>query len=217
MGKIDILTGGFPCQSFSVAGKQRGKADDRYLWPEMFRVIKAVRPRWVIGENVPGIIKLALDQVLADLEDEGYTCQTYCIPACGIDAPHKRERVWIVANAICGELRNQPGRSGGENRKDQAKPEHDGKAQPLADSESVRIQRLRPSGEQEPDSHGQTGLPLCKSETGEHAEWKAEPRICRVVDGLPNRVDRVKSLGNAIVPGIAQIIAEKICEKEGLI
>jgi DNA (cytosine-5)-methyltransferase 1 len=94
---IDLICGGFPCQPFSVAGKQRGKDDDRYLWPEMLRVISEVRPNWVIGENVPGIIKLALDNVLSDLEGIGYTCQPFTIPACAVNAPHKRDRVWIVA------------------------------------------------------------------------------------------------------------------------
>jgi DNA (cytosine-5)-methyltransferase 1 len=96
-GPVDLICGGFPCQPFSVAGKQRGKDDNRYLWPEMFRVIRTYRPTWVLGENVPGIVKMALDQVLADLEGEGYAVQAFLIPACGVDAPHRRERVWIVA------------------------------------------------------------------------------------------------------------------------
>ena len=96
---IDVICGGFPCQPFSVAGKQRSKDDDRYLWPEMLRVITEVRPRWVIGENVPGIIKLALDDVLSDLENIGYTCQPFTIPACAVNAPQKRDRAWIVGYA----------------------------------------------------------------------------------------------------------------------
>lgn len=98
-GTIDLICGGFPCQPFSVAGKQRGKEDDRYLWPEMLRVISEVRPTWIIGENVPGIIKLALDNVLSDLENLSYACQTFNIPACAVDAPHQRKRVWIVAHS----------------------------------------------------------------------------------------------------------------------
>ena len=97
---VDVISGGFPCQPFSVAGKHGGKEDDRYLWPEMLRVIRELRPTWVIGENVPGIVNMALDQVLSDLEDEGYSAQPFIIPACGVDAPHKRERVCIVAHAI---------------------------------------------------------------------------------------------------------------------
>jgi len=97
---VDIISGGFPCQPFSLTGKRKGKDDDRYLWPEMLRVIREIRPAWVLGENVPGIVNLALDTVLSDLEDEGYAAQAVIIPACGVDAPHKRERVCILAYAV---------------------------------------------------------------------------------------------------------------------
>lgn len=96
---VDIISGGFPCQPFSVAGKRRSEEDDRYLWTEMLRVIEELRPRWVLGENVPGIIGLALDTVLSDLETCGYTAQAFVVPACGVDAPHRRDRVAIVAYA----------------------------------------------------------------------------------------------------------------------
>jgi len=94
---VDIVCGGFPCQPFSIAGKRRGKADNRYLWPEMLRIIKELRPRWVIGENVTGIINMALDTVLSDLESEDYETATLIIPACAVGAPHRRDRIWIVA------------------------------------------------------------------------------------------------------------------------
>jgi DNA (cytosine-5)-methyltransferase 1 len=99
----DIITGGFPCQPFSVAGKQKGKDDNRYLWPQMFRVIKEVRPRWVVGENVPGIINMALDDVCSDLESEGYEVWPIVFPSHALGAWHKRDRLWIVANARCGD------------------------------------------------------------------------------------------------------------------
>lgn len=96
-GLIDILTGGFPCQGFSVAGKQRGKSDPRWLWPEMFRVIREIQPAWVIGENVPRIIKLALEDICVALESEGYEVQPFIIPSASIGAWDKRDRVWIIA------------------------------------------------------------------------------------------------------------------------
>lgn len=97
-GRVDLLTGGFPCQPFSVAGKQRAQNDDRHLWPEMFRIIKECRPCWVIGENVAGIVNLALEQVCADLESEGYEVWPIIVPACAVNAPHRRDRVWIIAH-----------------------------------------------------------------------------------------------------------------------
>jgi len=97
----DIITGGFPCQPFSVAGKQKGTSDDRHLWPEMFRIIKAFKPRFVIGENVPGIINIqdgvVFETVCTDLESEGYEVQTFNIPASAVGAPHQRKRIWIIA------------------------------------------------------------------------------------------------------------------------
>ena len=95
---VDVISGGFPCQPFSVAGKRRGTKDDRYLWPEMLRVISELRPAWVVGENVAGIVNMALDQALSDLESIGYTCQAFIIPACAVDAQHRRDRCAIIAN-----------------------------------------------------------------------------------------------------------------------
>lgn len=99
---IDILTGGFPCQPYSLAGKRKGKDDDRHLWPEMLRTIREVKPRWVVGENVRGLLNwnggLVFDEVCADLENLGYKVAAYLIPAASVNAPHKRERIWIVAN-----------------------------------------------------------------------------------------------------------------------
>lgn len=101
-GHIDVLTGGFPCQPFSLAGKRKGANDDRYLWPEMLRAIREIRPRWVVGENVLGIVNwsdgMVFEQVQADLEAAGYEVQPFLIPACAVDAPHRRDRVWFVAH-----------------------------------------------------------------------------------------------------------------------
>jgi DNA (cytosine-5)-methyltransferase 1 len=94
-----LICGGFPCQPFSHAGKQRAQDDPRHLWPEMLRLIRECRPDWVIGENVTGLIKLGLDEVLSDLEGEGYATRTFNIPACAVGAPHIRQRLWVVAHA----------------------------------------------------------------------------------------------------------------------
>jgi DNA (cytosine-5)-methyltransferase 1 len=98
--RADLVTGGFPCQPFSTAGKRGGARDDRALWPEMCRVIEEARPSWVLAENVPGIINMELDRVLSDLDRIGYTCWPVVIPACAVDAKHYRERVWILANSM---------------------------------------------------------------------------------------------------------------------
>jgi len=98
----NLICGGYPCQPFSVAGQRRGAEDDRHLWPEVHRLVTEIRPSWCIFENVAGHIKLGLDEVLSDLEGEGYAARTYNIPACAVDARHQRQRVWIVAHTRHG-------------------------------------------------------------------------------------------------------------------
>lgn len=109
-GRIDVLTGGFPCQPFSIAGKRKGTEDNRYLWPQMLRAIHEIRPGWVVGENVLGIVNwsqgLVFEQVCADLEIEGYEVQPYILPACGVDAPHQRYRTWFVAH-LCSNTKRE--------------------------------------------------------------------------------------------------------------
>jgi len=101
-GKIDVLTGGFPCQPYSNAGKRLGKEDERHLWPEMLRAIREIEPAYVVGENVRGLVNwsggLVFEEVCADLEAEGYEVQPFLLPACGKDAPHRRDRIWFVAH-----------------------------------------------------------------------------------------------------------------------
>ena len=116
-GTIDIVCGGFPCQPYSLAGKRKGKDDDRHLWPQMLRVIREVQPTWVIGENVPGLVNwsegVVFEEVQSDLEAEGYEVQSFILPAAGVGAPHRRDRVWIVAYSYSighrgGNMQSQP-------------------------------------------------------------------------------------------------------------
>lgn len=238
---VDVLSGGFPCQPFSVAGKQRGKDDDRYLWPEFLRVIHELQPAWVIGENVPGIVNLALDTVLSDLEAEGYEVQCFLIPACGVDAPHKRFRVVIVAHAIDrrislrrnGKLQDsaENGPEGADNRRGTQKlipgqrRENESRTGRVDDGLRAEIHRTDPnaqiigmegcriesvlaanftncsSRERERERETVPGTTRRTSRTHSPWEdWPSEPGVDRVVDGIPNRVDRLKCLGNAVVP-----------------
>ena len=221
---VDLLTGGFPCQGFSVAGKQRGKKDPRYLWPEMLAIIKTVRPNWIIGENVEGIVKLALDTVLSDLESEGYTCQSFIIPACAVDAPHRRNRVWIVGHTINDTDRTNRRKKGKE---DSIPKEHretgcvmvfdrtSNDEEVLADTKGIYVQGLQ---------NGQG-----EKQFGGGSRWLPEPSICELDDGLPpglvryrgrvatgvkDRVNKLKALGNSIVPQCVQPIMECIREIE---
>lgn len=199
---VDIVSGGFPCQPFSSAGKRKGKDDDRFLWPEMLRVISEIRPRWVVGENVAGIITLALDQVLSELEGQGYTAQAFLIPACAVDAPHRRDRVAIVAHTFdtyagCERLQR-------DRRREHAQ-QSENVCEALADADGARLQGRERTGtlqrgtdQREPE----TCRPACERSchSGGLPAWTAEPGVGRVVNGLPNRMDRVRCLGNAVVP-----------------
>jgi DNA (cytosine-5)-methyltransferase 1 len=270
-GPIDLITGGFPCQPYSVAGERRGNEDDRALWPQMLRVISEARPAWVLGENVPGIITLALDGVLADLEGEGYACETLCIPACGVDAKHRRERIWIVAHTNRGRCeQRQPetesfrGTGGSSEqviladsdsvrvegaRAEQQAARACGSGEALADTSGGQIDQrefrdvaeasgcgqggnaaANAGGQDVANAFGKRGC--CGNTEGEHAgnawessggaghdsrgvaQWLAEPNVGRVAHGIPSRVDRLRGLGNAIVPQVAAEIIRCIKEIE---
>ena len=219
---IDVVCGGFPCQPFSVAGKQRGSDDDRHLWPEMLRVIQESRPRWVIGENVLGFTNMALDDVQADLEREQYTVRKFVLPAVAVDAHHRRDRIFIIAYANSPSIWDISERQA--QRRDhlqagrQTFTPHHGASQSLAYSNDTRIQ-----GSEKPRSHEEIG----KESNDQHVErcgrssvrlsntqrqtcWLHEPHVGRVAHGVPNRVDRIKGLGNAVVPQLIQAIGELV-------
>lgn len=199
--RVDFVCGGFPCQPFSFAGKRRGDGDDRYLWPEVVRCLSVLKPTWFVGENVPGLINLGLDQVLVDLEGIGYETATLSIPACAVDAPHIRQRLWIVARANENGQSNKPKH---EQRKIQGSVD-------VADAEELRWRK----GDQNAGRVSKrTGAPKKRAGFTHGCRWPVEPSVCRVDDGVPNRVDRLKGLGNAIVPQIAEALGRMILSVE---
>lgn len=189
--RLELLHGGYPCQPFSVAGRQLGKHDDRHLWPAMFDIVRRKKPTWVVAENVKGHITLGLDEVLCDLESAGYTARPFVIPACAIGANHTRERVFTVAYAAGDGLNDSQG----------------GASTKAADGDEA--QRQDEAGDTERFSRVRTEL-----ERRSHAAWggRAKPGIRRMVDGFPDRMDRLKSLGNAVVPQQAYPIFAAIAE-----
>jgi len=141
-GLVDIVVGGYPCQPFSAAGKRRGDKDDRHLWPEMLRIIQAVRPTWVIGENVAGHISMGLDEVLSDLEAEGYQARCFVIPAVSADAYHRRDRCWIVGyselnGSSAAEVGGEPQEDGGRSSEGQSATEQFARAGRPRDGQEV--------------------------------------------------------------------------------
>ena len=221
---IDLICGGFPCQPFSVAGKRKGKEDDRHLWPEYFRLIQEIRPRWVIGENVSGLINMGLDQVLSDLESASYSCQTLVIPACAVNAPHRRDRVWIIAHAESCDDRKQDGQADTRG-KDECGRETEvwlkpgGSCEALAHTSGKGLQgneRIRSNeGQDRVRAKGADGTtPKCGNDGTGGGWWATEPSVGRVAHGVPKRVDRLKQLGNAVVPQIVEQIGRAIMEIE---
>ena len=168
-GRIDLITGGYPCQPFSLAGQRKGAEDDRHLWPEVLRILKSAQPTWLLCENVYGHISMGIDQVLSDLEAADYAGWAFVIPACAVGAGHRRDRVWVVAN--------RKGINGG------SECNHEGGIKHLESAWEPR--------------RGDLG------ERGEANHWSCEPGMGRVAHGIPPQVDRIKALGNAIVPQVA--------------
>ena len=220
----DLICGGIPCQPFSLAGKQKGKEDDRHLWPYMFKIIEQKKPTWVIVENVGGFINVALDDVCLDLEAEGYATQSFIIPACGVEAPHRRDRIWIIGKRDVvdsdstrtghghGEVQGQNGEV--QQRNDYAESNHASEKQDVADSDSERLQRGEEARNFRGEGEEAEQFSTRYIEFFEQNYWRIEPRVGRVANGIPNRVDRLKSLGNAIVPQIIYHIGLAILKEE---
>ena len=246
---VDVVVGGFPCQPFSAAGKQRGADDDRYLWPEMLRVIDAVRPSWVVAENVLGLTSLfqyasvppveidgtpvgqegdichrtgrgLLCSILDEIEHLYYQVATVALPACAFDAPHRRERVFLLARKrgprvtlsdTLGEPLRDQWKRGGEQRELAGATigRDNGEEGPVADTQG---QPFRPGlCQDEPTEigRGRLGDRSCEGYT-----WPPCTGVRRVANGVPRRMDRLRGLGNAVVPQVAEFIARLIIDAE---
>jgi DNA (cytosine-5)-methyltransferase 1 len=223
--RIDILTGGFPCQPYSSAGKRLGKEDERHLWPEMLRAIREIQPRWVVGENVLGLVNwsggLVFDEVQADLEAEGYEVQPYVLPAVSVNAPHRRDRVWFVAYSKSARTRDDIGglRSVSE-RCDSWKKIATFNTNTNSISNQTRTQReiLGQSDWKKTNGH---------SNVERRNQWENFPTvspICDGNDGISDRLDSItfpkwrnesiKAGGNAIVPQVVLQIFKTIEQYE---
>lgn len=230
-GKIDILSGGFPCQPYSVAGNRKGKEDDRHLWPEMLRAIRELTPSWIVGENVPGIISwnggLVFEEVCIDLENEGYEVQPIVLPAAAVGAPHKRDRVWFVAkDASYSTSYGSYDESSEENIKNrqnnkQSRERWIGATKGLSDeqyasnSDSIKRPKRRCDAERSTSTKRHVGLCDSWADGGAWQDFPTQPPVCGGDDGLPSELDgitfskwrneSIKGYGNAVVP---QVVVE---------
>lgn len=227
-----ILTGGFPCQPFSQAGRRKGTEDNRYLWPEMFRVIQLTKPQWVVAENVRGLLTIeqgvVFEQVCIDLEREGYEVQPFIIPAVAVNAPHRRDRVWFVAFNT-----EHDGRYGSKDRKGSSKGSNgytkgQNEIQQPSRPDRQRDDATNAASERLEGRNGfSTPTKLCSESNRGEKEWgknwlEVATELCRMDDGLPAELDRLKftksahrrerlkSLGNSIVPSVAIEIMQAI-------
>ena len=232
--KADVVTGGFPCQPFSVAGKRKGTDDDRYLWDETLRVIAETKPRWFVGENVEGIVNISegkvLQQIQKDLESEGFQVQCLIIPASGVGAWHQRKRVWIIANSDSN--RDWSSKSRSNEKKNSFSQEYRQKfsssrksvgtiTNDVSNSKSgignviYSDKEFSKAQTQEVSGNGNSLSKQKQSETW----WQTQSELCGVPNGVSyeldkDRANRIKSLGNSIVPQIAFEIGKAIMEAE---
>lgn len=216
LAPVDLVAGGFPCQPHSLAGKRSASGDDRDLWGEFARILRELKPRWVVAENVPGLLSSEagrfFGRVLWDLAASGYDAEWDCLPAAAFGAPHLRDRVFLVAHAR------------GKQPSQQSQPQSEGSA--AADTGGAGV--LRPVA----NGHSRGGTrsalkPQVQAAVfvrpdlvgcgGSHfgAAWQAEPNVDRMADGFPGRVDRIRGLGNAVVPQVAEYVGRRILAAEG--
>ena len=230
-----LVTGGVPCQPASVAGKRRGAADDRWLWPEALAVVENGSYEWVLFENPTGILSLnsgvEFERICAALESKDYEVQPLVIPACAVGAPHRRNRVWIVAHSVNGRFRQllQPERL--VERGETSHVRRNGEIRSLAHAERpCRINEKAEADAGSTGGQGGNGFVSCGANSfadanGESTgrtsvswcecnQWAIEPEVGRVANGIPKRVDRLRGLGNAIVPQVAYQLIKRMIEAE---
>ncbi len=199
----DVAVGGFPCQPISDAGLKLAQADERWLWPEFARIVRELRPRYVIVENVAALLARGIDDVLGDLAALGYDAEWDCIPAAAVGAPHRRDRVWIVAypngQGLQGYGRELRLAEGGG----QVTAARRGAAPLLGDADELgRVRRPRVFG------------PRWRRQLEDAGGWEPEPDVGRVAHGVPARAHRLRALGNALVPRIPELIGWAILDYE---
>jgi DNA (cytosine-5)-methyltransferase 1 len=218
---VDAICGGFPCQDISTAGKGAGIEGERSgLWSEYARLIGELRPRYVFVENVAALLGRGLDRVLGDLAALGYDAEWHCIPASAVGAPHQRDRIWIMAHSrrgSWGSVRSITEREDTQSKRP-AGPNSVGgsgkKSQIVADANSQGLQGRAQAGDI--GSFGswlQQFIERRSDDIG--AAWKVEPDVGRLVNGVPARVDRLKALGNAVVPQIPELLGRAVLRAEG--
>jgi DNA (cytosine-5)-methyltransferase 1 len=218
--QIDLICGGFPCQPVSVAGARRGASDERWLWNEFREVIRIIRPRYVLAENVPGLFSAKdaagrrgglFGGVVRDMARLGYDAEWGVLPAASFGAPHLRKRVFIVAHSTTSRFAEPGDAAGGEGRSNSGgqrwgvsvdQPGNDGNDGTAADADETGCEQQRGA---EPRAEEYAAAQF-------GGWWSVEPTICRGDNGVPNRVDRLRCLGNAVVPQVAQWLGERIIE-----
>ena len=232
---VDLICGGFPCQDISVAGTGAGLAGERSgLWYEMHRIISDIKPRWVIVENVAALLSRGMDVVLRDLSQIGYDCEWHIISASAVGAPHRRERVWIIANASgvndavrrnrTADAAAMAGRDGNARRGERDSRERCKESTrqgsgnvPNANGKRLEGKRANDDTKGRKEKRGSAGL-CNREELRRYASWwEVESGVGRVAHGISRRMDRLKGLGNAVVPQIVELIGRRIMEIEGSI
>ena len=234
-GQIDVLSGGFPCQPYSSAGKRLGKEDERHLFPEMLRTIKEVKPTWVVGENVLGIVNwgggLVFQEVQTDLENQGYEVQAYILPACGKNAPHKRERTWFIAHSISigGNKINRftNGESNVINKISEARNVANTNSNGFQGSIQQKCNDKQRGNKQVINASEHLYSYESRMEAEGWENFPTQSALCGGDDGIPKELDNItfskwknesiKAYGNAIVPQVAYEIFKAIQSFEDMV